>query len=61
MLKELFNLFAVFAQMSGLILLVLGCFFVAAGIFSGRIGNFAKGGALIMVGGYLAGLANIPH
>lgn len=61
MLKELFNLLAVLAQMGGLILLVIGCLFIAAGIFSGRIGSFAKGGALILVGGYLAGLANIPH
>ncbi len=60
-MKELFDLLAVLAQMAGLILLVIGCFFLAAGIFSGRPGGFIKGGALIMVGGYLAGLANIPH
>ncbi len=61
MLKELFNLLAVHPQMGGLILLVIGCLFIAVGIFSGRFGNFVKGAALNLVGGYLAGLANIPH
>ena len=47
--------------MAGLMILLIGCLLIAAAIFSGKAGNFLKGGALILIGGYLAGLANIPH
>lgn len=61
MLQALFDLTAVAAQMTGLLMLLAGCLFLAGAVFSGRVGGFIKGGALILIGGYLAGLANIPH
>jgi hypothetical protein len=61
MLQELYNLFVVGVQMAGLLTLLAGCFLLAGAIFSGRIGGFVKGGALILVGGYLAGAAAALH
>lgn len=59
MLHSLFTLAAIGAQMCGVILLLIGCLFVASGIFSHRVGSLGKGIALILVGCYLAGLAGI--
>ncbi len=59
MLSDLFHAIVLRVQMGGHILLIIGCFFLAAGIFTGRIGHYVKGFALIVVGGYIAGLANI--
>lgn len=61
MLHDLFNLLIVWVQMAGLTILALGCFIVAAAIYSGRIGGFVKGGALILLGGYLAGFGGALH
>ena len=55
MLRELFNLAIVGTQMLGLVVLAIGCLFVVGAIFSGRMGGFVKGAALILIGGYLAG------
>lgn len=56
-MQELFHLIVVGMQMTGLVILAIGCLFVAAAIFSGRGSGFVKGGALILIGGYLAGFA----
>ena len=47
--------------MAGVVTLLIGCLFLAGAIFSGRIGGFIKGGALIIIGGYLAGFAASMH
>ena len=56
-----YNLVVVIAQMAGLVTLLIGCLSLAGAIFSGRIGGFKKGGALILIGGYLAGFAASMH
>ena len=61
MLADLLNLAVVIAQMVGLITLAIGCLLFAGAIFSGRMGGFVKGGALIVIGGYLAGFAASLH
>ena len=61
MLQALHNLLVVGAQMAGLIVLACGCLMIAGAIFSGRYGGFVKGGALILIGGYLAGFGGSLH
>ncbi|MDN3277444.1 hypothetical protein QWJ07_24475 [Frankia sp. RB7] len=61
MLNALFGLVREAAHIGGSVLLIVGCLFVAAGIFSGRIGNFIKGGGLIVAGGYLLSVTFIHN
>jgi hypothetical protein len=61
MLQELLNLAAVATQMAGLVILAIGCLIAAGAVFSGRSGGLIKGGALILIGGYLAGFGASLH
>jgi len=61
MLHDLISTLALRTQQCGVILLIVGCFFIAAGIFSGRIGHFVKGGGLLVAGGYIVSLAGSFH
>jgi hypothetical protein len=61
MLNLLFGPIREAAHVGGSVLLILGCLFVASGIFSGRIGSFVKGGALIVVGSLLLNVTFVPN
>jgi hypothetical protein len=55
MVQQLLNILIAAAQMVGLGMLAWGCFLIAGATFSGRHAGFIKGGALVLIGAYLAG------
>jgi hypothetical protein len=61
MLQQLHDLLVVGAQMVGLGVLACGCLFIAGAVLSGRPGGMVKGGALVLIGGYLAGFGASLH
>lgn len=61
MLQQLHHLIVTGAQMAGLIILLAGIFMIVGAVYSGRHVGFVKGGALVLIGGYLAGFSAALH